>query len=367
MNSPYGFLLPLLICYSLVFFSANTIEAGTKSRKLRELISKNSISSVFVFGDSTVDPGNNDYIGTAFKSNFPPYGEDFFDHIPTGRFSDGRLVTDYLAEYVGLKETIPPYLDPTLSVEELITGVSFASAGSGFDPLTAKLSGVIPMQQQLNYFREYKARIEKAIGEKKAKELINKASFLISCGTNDYVVNYFNNPIMQINYTVSAYQKFLLDNAHQLLKGLIDEGARNIGLVGLPPMGCLPVVITLNSISAFHRNCIEKYSSAARSYNEGLQEMVASVRRSDINVVYGDIYNPINDMIQNPSKYGFEDINTGCCGTGLIEGSFLCNQESPVCPDPSKFIFWDAVHPTQAAYYHLFKSLRSLADSFMRG
>ena len=78
--------------------------------------------------------------------------------------------------------------------------------------------GVIPMQQQLNYFREYKARIEKAIGEKKAKELINKASFLISCGTNDYVVNYFNNPIMQINYTVSAYQKFLLDNAHQLLK-----------------------------------------------------------------------------------------------------------------------------------------------------
>lgn len=44
------------------------------------------------------------------------------------------------ASYVGIKEYVPPYLDPTLSIEELMTGVSFASAGSGFDPLTPQLS-----------------------------------------------------------------------------------------------------------------------------------------------------------------------------------------------------------------------------------
>lgn len=46
----------------------------------------------------------------------------------------------YTASYVGLKELLPPYLDPNLSDEELMTGVSFASAGSGFDPLTPTLS-----------------------------------------------------------------------------------------------------------------------------------------------------------------------------------------------------------------------------------
>lgn len=44
------------------------------------------------------------------------------------------------ASYVGLKEYLPPYLDPNLSMEDLMTGVSFASAGSGFDPLTPRIS-----------------------------------------------------------------------------------------------------------------------------------------------------------------------------------------------------------------------------------
>jgi len=43
------------------------------------------------------------------------------------------------ASYLGLKELVPPYLDPNLSDKELVTGVSFASAGSGFDPLTPML------------------------------------------------------------------------------------------------------------------------------------------------------------------------------------------------------------------------------------
>lgn len=44
------------------------------------------------------------------------------------------------ARYVGVKDYVPPYLDPSLGIQELITGVSFASAGSGFDPLTPTIS-----------------------------------------------------------------------------------------------------------------------------------------------------------------------------------------------------------------------------------
>ena len=46
----------------------------------------------------------------------------------------------HAAKYIGLKEMVPAYLDPSLTIDELISGVSFASAGSGFDPLTPSIS-----------------------------------------------------------------------------------------------------------------------------------------------------------------------------------------------------------------------------------
>lgn len=55
------------------------------------------------------------------------------------------------ASYIGLKEFVPPYLDPILSLEELMTGVSFASGGSGLDPLTAQIS--VSLSDELFYYR----------------------------------------------------------------------------------------------------------------------------------------------------------------------------------------------------------------------
>nr|POE84679.1 gdsl esterase/lipase [Quercus suber] len=99
-----------------------------------------NVTALLVFGDSTVDPGNNNNLRTIFKANFPPYGREFANQTPTGRFSDGQLTTDFVASYLGIKKYVPPYLDPSLSIQEMVTGVSFASGGSGYDPLTPTLS-----------------------------------------------------------------------------------------------------------------------------------------------------------------------------------------------------------------------------------
>lgn len=65
-----------------------------------EALNNKKVSGFYVFGDSTVDPGNNNYIHTPFRSNFPPYGRDFANHVPTGRFTNGKLVTDYVGNYL---------------------------------------------------------------------------------------------------------------------------------------------------------------------------------------------------------------------------------------------------------------------------
>lgn len=97
------------------------------------------VPAIIVFGDSTVDAGNNDYISTVAKSNFEPYGRDFAGGRPTGRFSNGRIPTDFMSEAFGLKPTVPAYLDPTYNIADFATGVCFASAGSGYDNATAEV------------------------------------------------------------------------------------------------------------------------------------------------------------------------------------------------------------------------------------
>lgn len=85
----------------------------------------------------------------------------------------------------------------------------------------------------------------------------------------------------------------------------MNEGARVIGVVGVPPFGCLPLVITIDSGHALPpRRCIESYSAVAREYNLLLQRLLKTMKIHRTKLLYVDIYNPINDMIQNPLKYG---------------------------------------------------------------
>ncbi|CAJ1961830.1 unnamed protein product [Sphenostylis stenocarpa] len=300
-----------------------------------------AFSGFYVFGDSTVDPGNNNYIKTPFRSNFPPYGLDFSNQVPTGRFTNGKLATDY----IGLKkELLPPYLDPSLTnVEELMTGVSFASAGSGFDPLTPTITNVIPIRKQLEYFRECKKRIEDDVGKQRIEDHVKKAAYFISAGTNDFVLNYFALPVRRKSYTLQAYQRFLIQQVKDFIQNLLAEGARKIAITGIPPMGCLPLMITMNSPNAlFQRDCIDKYSSIARDYNLLLQHELHAMQlhlnfsTSDAKIYYVDIYKPIADMIQSRKRFGFDEVDSGCCGSGFIEASILCNKISNVCLDPSK-------------------------------
>lgn len=51
----------------------------------------------FVFGDSLVDAGNNNYIVSLSKANYVPNGIDF--GVPTGRFTNGRTIVDIIGKF----------------------------------------------------------------------------------------------------------------------------------------------------------------------------------------------------------------------------------------------------------------------------
>ncbi|XP_031473300.1 GDSL esterase/lipase LTL1-like [Nymphaea colorata] len=90
-----------------------------------------AVRALFVFGDSFLDNGNNNYIEDCdLKSNYPPYGVDF-PLGPTGRFSNGRNAADILAEHLGIPDYLPVFNNPQNKGDRILHGVNYASAGAG--------------------------------------------------------------------------------------------------------------------------------------------------------------------------------------------------------------------------------------------
>lgn len=78
----------LVTCCLVVAVAAAALAAPTASASPR---------AFFVFGDSLVDNGNNNYLITTARADAPPYGIDFPTHMPTGRFSNGLNIPDIIS------------------------------------------------------------------------------------------------------------------------------------------------------------------------------------------------------------------------------------------------------------------------------
>lgn len=81
-------MLVLLILLMIMSFYENVIAQ------------KNGLGASFIFGDSLVDAGNNNYLSTLSKANVPPNGIDFkaSGGNPTGRFTNGRTIGDLVGK-----------------------------------------------------------------------------------------------------------------------------------------------------------------------------------------------------------------------------------------------------------------------------
>ncbi|KAF6173211.1 hypothetical protein GIB67_026906 [Kingdonia uniflora] len=322
------------------------------------------VPTVIVFGDSSVDSGNNNQISTVLKSNFSPYGRDFQGGKATGRFSNGRVPTDFISEAFGCAPLVPAYLDPTYSMKDFANAVCFASAGTGYDTATSDTLSVIPMWKELQYYKDYQKKLRAFLGVPRANEILSEALYLLSLGTNDFMENYYSPSSRasgrQAQFTIEKFQDFILGLAGKFVKDLYGLGARKISIGGLPPMGCLPLERARNQFSG--SGCVEEYNKVAKDYNWKLQGLVVRLNSEliGVKVVLSNPYDTLLDIIQNPSHYGFESVAVACCGTGMFEMGFMCNRFDPfTCTDANKYVFWDSFHPTE-------KTNRIVADRVMK-
>ncbi|KAL2236380.1 GDSL esterase/lipase At5g33370 isoform X1 [Sesamum indicum] len=320
----------------------------------------------FVFGDSLVDNGNNNYLVTTARADSPPYGIDYPTRRPTGRFSNGYNIPDLISQALGAESTLA-YLNPELRGEKLLVGANFASAGIGIlNDTGIQFANIIRIYQQLGFFEQYQRRVSGLIGEDETIQLVNGALVLITLGGNDFVNNYFLTPITirRLQFNLQDYSKYLISEYKKILMRLYDLGARRVLVTGTGPLGCVPAVLATRSRNG---ECAVEPQRAAAIFNPLLVQMIGALNQEIGSNVFVAVnaMEMQNDFITNPQAFGFITSKVACCGQGPYNGLGLCTVLSNLCPNRDVYAFWDPFHPTERANRFIVRTILTGSDKYM--
>ncbi|GLT53163.1 hypothetical protein SLA2020_264530 [Shorea laevis] len=250
--------------------------------------------AIFNFGDSNSDTGG---LSAAFKAVAPPYGETYF-HMPVGRYSDGRLIIDFIAKSVGL-----PYLSAYLDSlgANFKHGANFATyastirlpaiiipAGGGFSPFY--------LDVQFEQFLQFKAR----------SQLIRQKGEYMQFIARD---GFFSKSFIHIRYC----QQFSIN-----VKNIYNLGARSFWIHNTGPLVVFPIFDKFMSAQRDSNGCAKPYNDVAQYFNYKLKEAIVQLR-IDLPlaaITYVDVYSVKYSLFSEPNKYGFELPLVACCGYG---------------------------------------------------
>ncbi|GAB2277226.1 hypothetical protein Dimus_011933 [Dionaea muscipula] len=261
--------------------------------------------ALFVFGDSLVDQGNNNYLATTARADSYPYGIDYPTHRATGRFSNGHNIPDIISEQIGSESTLP-YLSPQLRGSRLLIGANFASAGIGIlNDTGIQFLNIIRISRQLQYFEQYQQRVRQLIGEASTKRLVNQALVLVTLGGNDFVNNYYLVPYSARSrqFQLPQYVRYLISEYKKILERLYRLGARRVLVTGTGPLGCVPAERAQRGRNG---GCAQDLQYAASLFNPQLLEMIKEVNSE----VGSDVFLAANaqqmhdDFVNSPQQYG---------------------------------------------------------------
>lgn len=77
---------------------------------------------------------------------------------------------------------------------------------------------VVDMSTQLQYFDEYKKKLQRVVGKKRMEYIIKNAAYVISCGTNDIIYTYGPDFLPLQPDNVANYQQFMLQQCKWFLQ-----------------------------------------------------------------------------------------------------------------------------------------------------
>ncbi|CAK8573056.1 unnamed protein product [Lathyrus sativus] len=300
---------------TLLILTLITTDMVEGTKKTYGVYDNNNSVKLFVFGDSYVDTGN--FLNSS--SYKPPYGITF-PGKPAGRFSDGRVLTDYIASFLKIESPTPYSLKNSSNLQY---GINFAHGGTGV--FQTSINGP-NMTVQID-------SLEKLIKQNVyTKQDLKSSIALVSASGNDYVAFVSNRSITEIK----SFTTLLIKQLSLNVQRIHNLGINKIAIGLLEPIGCMPPITQQLGKSVF---------VPLDLYNAFL---------STIEMMQKNRYE--NSALMNPLEL--------CCKGESLEnscGSVDDNGEKKysLCEKPEVSFFWDTVHPSQNGWNAVYKQLQS--------
>lgn len=259
-------------------------------------------TNVITFGDSLSDNGNL----FAITGGTQPDPNLYFQ----GRFSNGKVWVEKLSEALTTRGMITLYESGVPTFNPAVGNVNAAIGGARTDD--AATDPVFNIPQQLTDF----GAAGGTIGPNDLVTLWGGANNLFQdlpgVGSPAEAV--------QIAQSAAIAQ---IGNLNRLIGP--EFGARTVLLPNLPP---IPGIALGSNPSVPFNLTLDAGTRAAAAANPGA------------NIVQMDVFNAFIVIVSNPQAFGFTNVTNACL-------------TDPACTDPSKYLFWDDVHPTTAAHDRL--------------
>ncbi len=277
-----------------------TIDAATQQNK--------NINKIISFGDSLSDTQN---MFNATNWNLP----SSFNYF-AGRFSNGQNWLDYLSNYLNL----PLY--------------NWSVGGAAADDYF-----VVPgVNSQIGSWIRHMKNLPKYQPENNL--------FTILIGGND---------LISYGRSVDSIIGSETDGINQLIK----FGAKNILLVNLPDISRAPMF-------AF-RNDGASIKAQINQFNQRLEELVSTIQKiygKSVNIQLFDAHTYLNNLINNPQKYGFTNITQSCLDikVNTLANYFIHLFPRSECTNADAYIFWDLLHPTSYVHKLMAESATKFID-----
>ncbi|KAI3733456.1 hypothetical protein L6452_12899 [Arctium lappa] len=303
--------------------------------------------AIYNFGDSNSDTGA---VSAVFGHVLPPNGMTYF-HKASGRYSDGRLIIDFIAERLGL-----PYLSAYLDSigTNFRHGANFAASGCTIQPADSlmlnRTFNPLTLDVQLLQFEQFKKQSSALYleGSERSSDIkdrlprpedFSRALYAFDIGQNDLHAGIISMKEEQ----VKTYIPTIINEFAAVVEKLYQGGARTFWIHNTGPIGCLPFFVKNYPPSADNTDqvgCVKSYNELAQEFNKQLQDKVSQLgtRLQETSFVYVDVYSVKYSLISEANKHGFTDPLGQC-----IE------QNGSVCTNPLEYISWDGIHYTEAA------------------
>ncbi|CAD5191931.1 unnamed protein product [Musa acuminata subsp. malaccensis] len=346
----------ILCAFSLVFLMMGTTITGSDTGKQEEYRAR----KLFVFGDSYADTGN---LGKKLGRNiarswFEPYGMTF-PKKPAGRFSDGKVLTDYVASLIRISSPIPYKIRRVGDKLMLLqNGMNFAVSGSGiFD--TGNFQRNLSAQ-----IDEFQSQIDAGVF---SEHDIKFSVALIVASGNDYM--HFSQ--LDPNYLLHLYR--FMDRLFAQLKADLKRfdriGVPKVVVTNLHPIQCIPYYTRQTNYTI----CPANISAAVADHNRRVDRLVEELDGGsntttflslDVNTAFSNVLRQVNGA--ETIKY----LLVPCCESS--SGTAACSQVDAqgnklyrVCRHPEEHFYWDSAHPTQAGWAAAFQYLEPSLRSFL--